>query len=32
MELSHYEEAPAHLQKKIIEESVKEGRIREEEE
>ena len=32
MELSHYEEVPAHLQKKIIEESVKEGRIREEEE
>jgi len=32
MELSHYEEVPAHLQKKIIEEAVKEGRVREEEE
>lgn len=32
MELSHYEEVPAHLQKKIIEESIREGRIRDEEE
>jgi len=32
MELSHYEEVPAHLQKKIIEESIKEGRIQKEEE
>jgi elongation factor G len=32
MELSHYEEVPAHLQKKIIDDAVKEGRIREEEE
>ena len=32
MELSHYEEVPAQLQKKIIADSVKEGRIREEEE
>lgn len=28
MEFSHYEEVPAHLQSKVIEESVKEGRIR----
>ncbi|MEN8222883.1 MAG: elongation factor G [Acidobacteriota bacterium] len=32
MELSHYEEVPGQLQKKIIAEAVKEGRIREEEE
>ena len=32
MEFSRFEEVPAHLQKKIIEESVKEGRIRQEEE
>jgi elongation factor G len=32
MEFDHYAEVPAHLQKKIIAESVKEGRIREEEE
>ncbi len=32
MEFSHYEEVPAHLQQKIIEESVKEGRIRPSEE
>ncbi len=32
MELSHYEEVPAQLQKKIIADAVKEGRIREEEE
>ena len=32
MELSHYEEVPGQLQKKIIEDAVKEGRIREEEE
>ncbi len=32
MEFSHYEEVPAHLQQKIIEESVKEGRIRSSEE
>lgn len=32
MELSHYEEVPGHLQKKIIEDSIREGRIREEEE
>jgi len=32
MELSHYEEVPAQLQKKIIAEAVKEGRVREEEE
>ncbi len=32
MEFSHYEEVPAHLQQKIIEEAKKEGRIKEEEE
>ncbi len=32
MELSHYEEVPAHLQKKIIDEAVKEGRVQKEEE
>lgn len=32
MEFSHYEEVPHQLQKKIIEESIKEGRIRDEEE
>ncbi|MEN8153720.1 MAG: elongation factor G [Acidobacteriota bacterium] len=32
MELSHYEEVPGQLQKRIIDEAVKEGRIREEEE
>jgi len=32
MEFSHYEEVPAHLQKKIIDEAVKEGRVKEEEE
>jgi len=32
MELSHYEEVPAQLQKKIIAEAVKEGRVKEEEE
>lgn len=32
MEFSHYEEVPVHLQQKIIEESVKEGRIRPSEE
>lgn len=32
MEFSHFEEVPAHLQQKIIDESVKEGRIRQEEE
>jgi elongation factor G len=32
MEFSNYEEVPAHLQKKIIDEAVKEGRIKEEEE
>jgi elongation factor G len=31
MEFSHYEEVPPHLQKKIIEEAVKEGRVKEEE-
>jgi elongation factor G len=28
MEISHYEEVPAHLQKDIIEDSIKEGRIK----
>lgn len=32
MELSHYEDIPSQLQKKIIDDAVKEGRIREEEE
>ncbi len=32
MEFSHYEEVPGNLQKRIIEQSVKDGRIREEEE
>ena len=32
MEFSHYEEVPAHLQKKIIDEAIKEGRVKEEEE
>lgn len=32
MEFSHYEIVPAHLQKKIIDEAVKEGRVKEEEE
>jgi elongation factor G len=32
MEFSHYEEAPAHIQQKIIAEAVKEGRVRPEEE
>jgi elongation factor G len=32
MEFSHYEEVPAHLHQKIINEAVKEGRIRPEEE
>lgn len=32
MEFSHYEEVPSHLQKKIIDEAVKEGRVKEEEE
>jgi elongation factor G len=32
MEFSHYEEVPAHLHQKIIDESVKEGRIRSSEE
>jgi elongation factor G len=32
MEFSHYEEVPHQLQKKIIDDAVKEGRIREEEE
>lgn len=30
-EFSHYEDVPPHLQKKIIEDAVKEGRVREEE-
>ena len=29
---SHYEEVPAHLQQKIIDEAVKEGRVKPEEE
>ena len=32
MEFSHYEEVPAHLMKKIIDEAVKEGRVKEKEE
>jgi elongation factor G len=32
MEFSHYEEVPGQLQKKIIDEAVKEGRVKEEEE
>jgi elongation factor G len=32
MEFCHYEIVPAHLQKKIIDEAVKEGRVKEEEE
>lgn len=32
MEFDHYEEVPVHLQKKIIDEAVKEGRVKEEEE
>ena len=32
MEFSHYEEAPSHIQQKIIAEAVKEGRVRQEEE
>lgn len=32
MEFSHYEEVPAQLQKKIVDESIKEGRIKPEEE
>ena len=32
MEFSHYEEVPAHLQSKVIAESIKEGRIRPSEE
>ncbi|MCP2519025.1 elongation factor G [Candidatus Aminicenantes bacterium AC-335-A11] len=32
MEFSHYEEVPAHLQQKIIQEAIKEGRITPEEE
>ncbi len=32
MEFSHYEDVPGHLQKKIIDEAVKEGRVKEEEE
>jgi elongation factor G len=32
MEFSHYEEAPSHIQQKIIAEAVKEGRVRAEEE
>jgi len=32
MEFSHYEEVPAHLQKKIIDGAVKEGKVKEEEE
>ncbi len=32
MEFSHYDPVPAHLQKKIIDEAVKEGRVRDEEE
>ncbi len=32
MEFSHYDEVPSHLQQKIISESVKEGRVRPEEE
>jgi len=32
IEFSHYEEVPAHLHQKIINEAVKEGRIKPEEE
>jgi elongation factor G len=32
MEYSHYEEVPGHLQKKIVDEAVKEGRVKPEEE
>lgn len=32
MEFAYYEEVPAHLQKKVIDEAIKEGRIKEEEE
>jgi len=32
MEFSHYEEAPSHIQQKIIAEAVKEGRVKSEEE
>jgi elongation factor G len=32
LEFSHYEEVPSHLQKKIVSEAVKEGRIKSEEE
>lgn len=32
MEFSHFEEVPGHLQKRVIEEAVKEGRIKDEEE
>ena len=32
MEFSHYEEAPSHIQQKVIAEAVKEGRVRPEEE
>jgi elongation factor G len=32
MEFAYYEEVPQHLQKKVIEEAVKEGRVKEEEE
>jgi elongation factor G len=32
MEFSHYEEVPGHLQKKIVDEAVKDGRVKEEEE
>ncbi len=32
MEFSHYEPVPAHLQKKIVDEAVKEGRVKDEEE
>jgi elongation factor G len=32
MEFSHYEEVPGHVQKKIVAEAVKEGRVKEEEE
>jgi elongation factor G len=32
MEFSHYEEVPSHLQPKIINEAIKEGRVKPEEE
>jgi len=32
MEFSHYEEAPSHIQQKIIAEAIKEGRVKQEEE